>query len=91
MPTWRYFFTTHRDDGPESMVLDLCRSDEEGRDLNAQILNRTGRWLPYDFLERYHIIGTMEHDYVWITEERARELVADFLADGSLAAAPDEP
>lgn len=91
MARWRYFFTTQRDEGENSVVGNLCRSDEEGPELNAQLLTRSGRWTKYEFLERYHILGTMDRDYVWITEERARQLVAEFVSDGSIATAPDEP
>ena len=91
MTTWRYFFTTPQDIGEDSHVRALGRTDEEGPRHNAQVLGKDGTWSRWDFLERYHLLGSNDIDYVWVTVDRARSIVADKVAGGRVAQAPDEP
>ena len=91
MSTWRYFFTTPQDRGEQSVVRAVGRCDEEGPRHNAEVLGKTGEWSSWDFLERYHLLGSTDMDYVWITPEQARQLIADKVAAGRISQAPDQP
>ena len=85
MTEWRYFFTTLQDRGDDSIVRLLGRSDQDGLDYNAQMLDGTGTWIPSHFLVAYHLNGTTDVDYVWTPEERAKQPIAEFFATGTVA------
>ena len=91
MTTWRYFFTTPQDRGEDSLVRNIGRTDEEGPRHNAQVLDKGGEWVDSDFLERYHLLGTTDWEYVWVTPDRARELIDTKVSSGRISQAPDEP
>jgi hypothetical protein len=55
------------------------------------MLDREARWVRSDFLERYHILGTNENDYVEISEQRAIEIIGEWVTSAALPRWPDEP
>jgi hypothetical protein len=59
--------------------------------LNAQTLGRGIVWVDSEFLQRYHLRGTSDYDYVEITEDRAIEIIEEWVASGRLPRRPDEP
>jgi hypothetical protein len=44
-----------------------------------------------DYLLRFHPLGTNEDDYVEISEDRAIEIIDEWVASGRLPRRPDEP
>ena len=91
MTSWRYFFTTPQDRGADSIIRNLGRTDEDGPRHNAQMLNGEAEWAPSEFLERYHLLGSTDKDYVFVPETRAREIIDGWLSEGKLPHAPTEP
>ena len=62
----------------------LGRTDPDGPRWNCQTLGRGGVWVESEYLARYHVIGTNEDDYVPISEDEAREVVAGLVAEGRI-------
>ena len=88
MTHWRFFFTTFEDRGADSAFDQLGRCDFEGAKYNSDLLDGSGRWWHSTFLA-YH--GTRLGDSrkpIWITRDRAEELVAELLASGRLVVPP---
>ena len=48
-------------------------------------------WSDSNYLERYYLLGTNDNDYVEIPEERALEIIEEWVSLGRLARGPDEP
>jgi len=89
-PFWSYFrvYVGSAEDGrPRS----LGRSDARAERLNSQVLDRDGTWRDSDYLERYHLRGITEDAHVALSEDEARAVIDEELAQGRLASAPDEP
>ena len=91
MTAWQYFYVVDGPATPDAAPVALGRTDRDGPPHNAQMLNRRAAWVPSEFLQRYHLLGTNEDDYVEISDERAREIVTEWTASGRLASRPDEP
>ena len=77
---WDYF-RVHSGSVEHGPPRGLGRTDPDGPRWNCQMLGRSG-WVESEYLARYHIVGTNENDYVAITEEEARRVVADLVSQG---------
>jgi hypothetical protein len=87
---WRHFYVTRGDHVRNPVPRSLGRSDEDGVQYNAEMLDRAARWQWSEFLMRYHLRGTNENDYVWITEPEARAIIDTWVSEGRLPHAPGE-
>ena len=92
MTSWTYFYVVDGAATEDSVPRALGRTDADGPRFNAQVLDRrAGCWVASEFLQRYHLLGTNEDDYVEIPVERAREIVDAWTSSGRLPGRPDEP
>jgi hypothetical protein len=91
MRTWQYFFVTDGEATPAARPVGLGRTDRDGVQYNAEMLGRHAVWIPSEFLMRYHLRGTNEDDYVEISEERAIEIVEEWVSSGIIPHWPEEP
>jgi hypothetical protein len=91
MRDWQYFYRVLGRAHTGAQPRGLGRHDRSGPQYNAEMLNREARWVRSEFLERYYLLGTNEDDYVEIPEDRAIEIIEDWVASGRLTQWPDEP
>lgn len=79
MTRWKYFYVTDGDHTRNPEPRGLGRTDEDAYQYNAQMLDRESTWASSEFLARYHLRGTNENDYVWITEGEALDIIETWL------------
>ena len=91
MTDWQFFYKVDGRATPDKPPSALGRTDRDGLRYNAQMLVHPARWIPSEFLARYHLLGTNEDDYVEISEVQAIEIIEDWIASGRLTEWPDEP
>ena len=91
MTDWQYFYIVSGTARPDSKPYGLGRTDRDGQQYNAQTLGRGVQWVNSEYLLRYHLLGTNENDYVEIAEDRAIELIGEWVASGRITRWPDEP
>jgi hypothetical protein len=91
MMNWQYFYKVYGRATPDIPPRALGRTDKDGPRYNAEMLSRESEWIRSEFLERYYILGTNEDDYVEISEERAIEIIEEWVSSGRLPRWPDEP
>jgi hypothetical protein len=91
MTSWQYFYKIYGDANSDEQPRALGRTDADGPKYNAQMLVRPAEWMSSDFLVRYHLLGSNDDDYVKISEDRAIEIIEDWVASGRLTRWPDEP
>jgi hypothetical protein len=91
MGEWRYFYKVYGDANVNDRPRALGRTDPSGHKYNAQMLGRDSKWIRSEFLERYHLLGTNEDDYVEISDDRALDIIEEWVASGRLPRWPDEP
>jgi hypothetical protein len=91
MTVWQYFYIVDGKVTDGAPPVGLGRRDTEASRYNAQILTPDAQWVRSDFLQRYHINGTNEDDYVETSEDEARRIIASWVSSGRLSHAPDEP
>jgi hypothetical protein len=88
---WQYFYKARGQADPAKPPRALGRTDRGGPPYNAQMLDRDAEWVHSDFLARYWINGSNDDDYVEIPEERALEIIEEWVTSGRLPRWPDEP
>jgi hypothetical protein len=91
MTHWQYFYVTDGRATPTAPPDGIGRTDRDGPQYNAEMLSREGQWRRSEFLMRYHWRGTTEDDYVEVSQERAIEIIEEWVASGRLSRWPDEP
>ena len=77
---WEYF-RVYSGSAETGRPRGLGRTDPDGPRWNCQMLGRSG-WVESEYLARYHVIGTNEDEYVALTEDEARQVVADLVSQG---------
>lgn len=91
MARWQYFYKIYGDVNSDEQPRALGRTDIDGPKYNAQMLVRPADWTWSDFLVRYHLLGSNDDEYAMISEDRAVEIIEDWVTSGRLAQWPDEP
>jgi hypothetical protein len=91
MNRWQYFCVTSGKSINDGEPRGLGRTDRDGPPYNAQTIGRGTVWVESEWVQRYHLRGTSDHDYVEISEDRAIEIIEEWVASGLLPHRPDEP
>jgi hypothetical protein len=80
MPGVRYFALIP-DDGTAQEATGLVRRLPTRPLPTDEAIHRDLEWHPTDYLERYHILGSMDRDHVEVTPEFAAALLARWRAE----------